>query len=739
MDQLAEEFAVRCRMGESPSIAGYTARDPDRAERIRGLLEAVAMMEQLRPGMSRSRESGWVPSVPERLGEFRIIRELGRGGMGVVYEANQESLGRRVALKVIHPIRLEARRLQRFRREAQAAAQLRHTNIVPVFGVDEYEGTHYYVMQFIEGSGLDALLRAWREGESPGRDDHWRFVAHVGVQAAEALHYAHEHGILHRDIKPANLLVDARQALWITDFGLAKLEGHADLTASGDVVGTLRYLAPESLRGQADRRSEVYSLGQTLWELLTLMPPFGDLHPGELLQRVSEGQPVRPRRLRPGIPVDLDTIVVKATAREPEHRYQTAEALADDLRRFLEDRPVNARRLTAIERGRRWACRNRAVAALSAAAAGSLLLAAVVGWLGYTSTGRALRRADDNGALSLAALEGLFDQLNAHDAQPPTPLRRTASETPPASRIEASRWVRPANDAALIQRVLAFYESFAGQNQMDPRLQGEAAWAYRKVAVLQRRLGHAREADVAYERAIGMFEGLIERNPRDPVHRFRLVETYDLADPWSAVPSALDGLGRRLHRARELIDQLVAESPSDVDYALARVHVYVKVGVTSERLGRTDDAESCYRRAIAIEGELIDGSARAHRARNDRAITQEALASLLLERGSRHEARICLNAAVADLLILVKDKQTPPRSRDRFEALANLFRALGEPNRAEALTDLARSSHGPAARRGDTAAPSWPGLRNHAAESGGPADHVGQPRQAPGIRPARGR
>ena len=214
--------------------------------------------------------------------------------MGIVYEAVQESLGRHVAFKAIHHVHLDAKRLQRFQRETQAVARLHHANIVPIFGAGEHEGLPYYVMQYIAGSGLDALLAAWRREGVPRGQGHWRFVAAVGAQAAEALQYAHEQGILHRDIKPANLLIDEHDCVWVTDFGLAKLTGHDDLTASGDVIGTLRYLAPESLRGETDARSDVYSLGLTLYELLTLAPPFGELTPSELLRHVSEGQPTAP-------------------------------------------------------------------------------------------------------------------------------------------------------------------------------------------------------------------------------------------------------------------------------------------------------------------------------------------------------------------------------------------------------------------------------------------------------------
>ncbi len=318
-DEVAEEFAGAAAGASRLPLPEYIERYPEHEERIRELLPSVAMMERLK-GRARTAETSNSLHEPrlERLGEYRIVRELGRGGMGIVYEAFQESLGRHVALKVIpRQGMLDAKRRQRFQREAQAVAQLHHTNIVPIFAAGEHDGLPFYAMQYIQGSGLDRLLESWRRDGQPRNRDHWRFVARVGVQAAEALQYAHDQGVLHRDVKPANLLIDEHKTTWITDFGLAKLMGRDDLTNSGDIVGTLRYLAPEALRGQTDHRGDIYSLGLTLYELLTLQLPFGDVSPSELLRRVTEEQPPRPRKVDRSIPLDLETIILKATAREP--------------------------------------------------------------------------------------------------------------------------------------------------------------------------------------------------------------------------------------------------------------------------------------------------------------------------------------------------------------------------------------------------------------------------------------
>jgi eukaryotic-like serine/threonine-protein kinase len=436
---VAEEFVERCRRGESPSVAEYLERYPEHAETIRKLLPAVAMIERLGRVALPQVEVQPARSIPSQLGEFRIVRELGRGGMGVVYEAVQESLGRNVALKVIHQVQLDARRLERFHREAQAVARLHHTNIVPIFAVGEHEGLPYYAMQYIRGRGLDVEIESWRRDKGRLDGEHRRFVARIGIQAAEALQYAHEQGILHRDVKPANLLVDEQQSVWITDFGLAKLAGQDDLTRTGDVIGTLRYLAPEALRGRTGPENDIYSLGLTLYELITLNTPFGDVSASELLRQVSESQPTRPRKLDPTIPRDLETIVLKAIAPEPGDRYPTALALADDLRCFVEDRPIRARRATVFERVVRWSRRNRAMAALTATAASALVLAAIVGWVGYASTKRALRRSDENVKLSLAVFGGLFDKLSPDEGFFPPPTGRRGQRRPARGAFERGK------------------------------------------------------------------------------------------------------------------------------------------------------------------------------------------------------------------------------------------------------------------------------------------------------------
>jgi WD40 repeat protein/serine/threonine protein kinase len=437
LNRLAEEFVERYRRGERPTPSEYIRQHPELADEIRELFPALVMMEQAATpggngnvtGLRTALDEGRTPQI---LGDYLILRQLGRGGMGVVYEAVQQSLGRHVALKVLplHGAASDTVR-ERFQREAKAAARLHHTNIVPVFGVGEHEGVHYYAMQFIPGQGLDQVIKELRRlrhhenlpptvagptllqtsaaqalltgefapvpaepaaplavpaGEPssshvswgpPSAERYYRSVARVALQVAEALEYAHRQGVLHRDIKPSNLLLDASGTIWVTDFGLARLEGSDNLTQAGDLVGTVRYMAPERFRGQSLPQGDVYGLGLTLYELLTLRPAFDDTSRAELIEHILHHDPAPPRRLAPTIPRDLETIVQRASARDPGDRYASAAALAEDLRNFLEDRPIKARRSSVLEQTWRWCRRSPALASLTAAVALLVVLTAV--------------------------------------------------------------------------------------------------------------------------------------------------------------------------------------------------------------------------------------------------------------------------------------------------------------------------------------------------------------------------
>jgi serine/threonine protein kinase/Flp pilus assembly protein TadD len=444
------EFMAEVRAGRSPSVEDYSRRHPEIAEDLRRILPGMALLV---PGNGSPAGAGG-EGPTGTLGDYRLVREVGRGGMGVVYEAEQISLSRRVALKVLpFAATVDPRHLQRFQSEARAAAILHHPHIVPVYGVGCDRGMHFYAMQFIDGVGLDDIIAERRQGRTPkrhpnaagapqapagpapasgrvetaetamaetpldadGREYH-RAVARLGRQAADALEYAHSMGVVHRDIKPGNLLLDNRGELWVTDFGLAKLEAETGVTMTGDLLGTLRYMSPEQAladHGLVDHRTDIYALGVTLYEMLTLRPAFEGQDRQRLLWEITAEEPRSPRALDRTIPADLETVVLKAMAKEPADRYPSARELADDLGRYLNDETVLAKRPGLGRRAGKWVRRNRA---LVTAACTALLLALVglgvgLGW-GLRDRSARLAHAEQKVVLALDEAERFRDDRN---------------------------------------------------------------------------------------------------------------------------------------------------------------------------------------------------------------------------------------------------------------------------------------------------------------------------------------
>ena len=344
-----------------------------------------------------------------RFADFKIVDELGRGGMGVVYRAHQLSLNRDVALKVLPAdSRHGQRATNRFRQEAQAAAKLNHTNVVPVYAQGEYDGHYYYAMKLIDGISLDTAIKTQphllssthastapasstkeaappaidqakepplenERGVTPPRsEEDFRFIASLMVGVADGLAHAHSSGVVHRDIKPHNLILGTDRRLHIVDFGLARLESEPHLTITGEVMGTPVYLSPEQARGDVaaiGAATDIYSAGVTLYELLTDQRAFGGDTRDQILQAVCHDEPTRPRVIDSRIPRDIETICLRAMAKDMSARYPSAEAFAEDLRRFADGRPILSRRISAVERAAKWVRRHKAVSLATAAVA----------------------------------------------------------------------------------------------------------------------------------------------------------------------------------------------------------------------------------------------------------------------------------------------------------------------------------------------------------------------------------
>lgn len=533
-----ERLAAPLRIAAPASPGGETvSRDPDPGN-------------QPAAGADPAPASDPPPAIGQ-LGDFRLLREIGRGGMGVVYEAEQISLRRRVALKVLpFAAAIDARQLQRFKNEALAAANLRHKSIVSVHAVGAERGVHYYAMEFIEGHSLATLIAELRSltgedlqpasaapsptqrggekvrvGESfrdahpvSERPDHvlsrrvpqaadiggssgassthansvtrltaasisqqrasggrgyYDWVAGLGRQAALALEHAHQMGVVHRDIKPANLLLDAQGQLWVTDFGLAQVSGDAGITMTGEILGTLRYASPEQVqarRGVVDHRSDVYSLGATLYELLTLRRIFEGCDRNGLLRQIAEEEPRTPRSCEPAIPPELETIVLKAIGKEPGDRYDTAQELADDLQRFLEDRPIVARRPAAVERLRKWARRHPSAVV-------SVVVVLLLSSIGSLVSTALIRREQQRTKAEQEKTEAAYqrERERAEEAEARFRLaRRSADELIRVSEEELTHG--PGMEGLrmrLLTTALSYYLEFVEQRQGDPAAQAD--------------------------------------------------------------------------------------------------------------------------------------------------------------------------------------------------------------------------------------------------------------------------
>ncbi|MFO0888291.1 MAG: serine/threonine-protein kinase [Isosphaeraceae bacterium] len=353
-----------------------------------------------------------LPAMPGRgafVGPYRVHRLIGRGSMGLVYEAEDLATGDRVALKLLLTLGLpDPADLDRFCREFAIVAGLSHPGLVPVLAADTHAGLPYFTMPLIDGPNLRAVLHDLRHARpptpgfialpdspsdpaplAPGQP-RWRAVARIGLQAARALDYAHRQGVLHRDVKPSNLLLDSLGHIYVTDFGLARSSGPADPTETADLAGTLRYMAPERFLGWCDPRTDVYSLGLTLYELLTLRPAFNTPDRSRLIQSIANDSPPRPRSVIHDVPRDLERVVRKAIEKEPGHRYPSAGGLADDLQRFLDGLPVAARPINPLRRGWSWCRRHKGTAGSIAA----VVLASAAG-VGGIIRGERLRTASE--------------------------------------------------------------------------------------------------------------------------------------------------------------------------------------------------------------------------------------------------------------------------------------------------------------------------------------------------------
>jgi tetratricopeptide (TPR) repeat protein len=448
------------------------------------------------------------------------------------------------------------------------------------------------------------------------RASYFRSVARVGRDVAEALAYAHSQGIVHRDIKPSNLLLDADGTVWITDFGLATGKGSDDLTATGDVVGTLRYMAPERFEGGSEPRSDVYSLGATLYELLTLRPIFEDSDRARLMKVVTHESPVPPRKLDPTIPLDLETVILKAIAKAPAHRYESAAEMAADLRSFLEGRPILARRIGSAERLMRWSRRNPDLAASMAAVLLTLTFASVGMALLWRRAENQRRRADELLVFSEAQRESAqrshaeAEKSRAEAEANFTKARAAVDEL--LTRVSESQLLdvpglQPMR-RDLLRSALAYYEDFVRERANDPTLKAGLATAELQLGLIQRELGAAVPSEQALRRAMGLLESALRERPDDPRLRAGMARcsaglgTLGL-NPFH--PELPDAEARPLlERAVALWEGLLRAEPKNADCAGELANAYTLVAVLHSNNQRMPESLRAQQASVGLRERL---------------------------------------------------------------------------------------------------------------------------------------
>jgi tetratricopeptide (TPR) repeat protein len=696
------EFMLRESMGESPRLEEFTWRFPKLADRLRRQIafhralstdgaavgEAEARAEPTSGGdRDEAPNVAGAPKIPG----FQILGELGRGGAGVVYKARQLDLNRLVALKVIqagaHALPGAA---TRFRDEAVAVARFQHPNIIQVYEVGEHEGLGYLALEYAAGGSLETAIAGSPQAPIAS--------ASLLESLARAIHYAHECGIVHRDLKPANVVMTESRQPKITDFGLAKLlEDERGATFSGTILGTPSYMAPEQLRGgsrEVTPAADVYALGAILYELLTGRPPFKGATPLSTLDQVANQEPLVPSKLQRTTPPELETICLKCLEKEPSKRYATALELADDLRRFLDGRPILARPLGAWQRAAKWARRRPGIASAVAAAALAMVLvfAGVVYYNALLQTGvrtarKAKAEADRNARtaleqrnLALKALNKLVFEVQERLGETPATraLRRSLLDTAIAGLDElasSTEGTPPNLSRAVAHQKLGEIYREVGRSAEATRQFEQAVQLAERLAVaapddlmvkdcLSRSLlglGEiqvgAGKNDVAikqFHRFVGLSEEIIEADAGRPGARRGLIEAYVRLGRAYGFCKQFDEARSWCLKARDMASRWLADEPGSVEAAAMLAWSYRKIGDIGKLSGDLAAAESDYLKAIAIGRESFFANP------NDR------------------ETRTHLATALNDLGGVVHTHHDLARARPLFAEAEALFTGLSD-------------------------------------------------------------
>jgi serine/threonine-protein kinase len=702
LDEVIADYLEALEAGRPPERRTWLARHPELADELAAFfadqdqfsclvaplrVAGPAMPPTPRPPMKVSLAVASAPAASpadssvRSFGDFELLEEIARGGMGIVYKARQVSLNRIVALKTILAGEMASPAdVQRFRLEAEAAANLDHPHIVPIFEIGEHDGLQYFSMKLIEGGDLRQHV-PWFAGRA-------RAAARLVRTLARAVDYAHQRGLLHRDLKPANVLLQPRTKAsgseaddWeplITDFGLARrFQTDQGLTPSGTAVGTPSYMAPEQAGARKKAlttSADVYSLGAILYELLTGRPPFRAETPLDTLLDVLQREPQRPRALVPQLDLDLETICLKCLDKEPEKRYQSAAALAGDLQRFLDDEPIHARPINRVERFSRWCRRKPIVAGLVAA-----LILALAGGFGLVTW--QWQRAADHAHRAEVAFQSAREHLaeaNRQRARAETNFRQAHQAVNDfytgvsEDQLRQVAGLQPLRKK-LLESALTYYQSFLQQREYDLSLQAELADIHARVGGISSEIGSRTEALASFQRALSIYQDLVWAEPQNTTYRVAQARIHNrigllqasMGQPQVAVESH--------EQSRRLLEKLAGAGEPALRADLAAVGS--NLGNVYRGLGRLPEAQTSYEQAIHTQEELCRLHANEPAFRNALAGFYLNVGGLSADQGQWTEAlRYYRRARDIEQHLL----KANPRSSSYQRSLALCYRAMAD-------------------------------------------------------------